>query len=145
MSYNGEATTRLTIMTLKSNWIYFFIGGFGGGILFRSFFYFGSAFTTFAAVVALSVAAVYFSRRTPLILLGAIVLIGFSIGLVRFDHAETRLGSVLLEEYVGKSISAEGIIVDEPDERETNTHLTILLHEVEGESVKVKVLAFPEL
>ncbi|KND48035.1 MAG: competence protein ComEC [Parcubacteria bacterium C7867-006] len=67
------------------------------------------------------------------------ILIGVLFGMGRMLVSDLYKPSHL-DSYVGGKISAEGIIVDEPDIRESNTKLTVKLTNVEGNSVSERVL-----
>lgn len=143
-------------MNVVRAWVYFFIGGFGFGVFFRSFFpasgasllggnFSGFEFSAFIALLALGVALLYLARKKTSLFLIAIVLLGTALGLVRFDIANLQSGGVILDALVGTEITAEGVVVDEPDERETNTHLTLLLENASGHEVNSKILLFADV
>lgn len=83
----------------------------------------------------------YFVRedKKELVFVCSIVLIGIVAGMGRMlvsDYYKTSY----LDMYVGKKISAEGIVVAEPDVRENNTKLTVKLTVVEGNKVSERIL-----
>lgn len=123
------------------HWIYIFISGFGLGILFRSFFNFGFSFSLFILLLSFSLFIFFqYSRRKRIILLAFLLLLGVSLGLVRFDVADVRHGDTFLSELIGERIIVEGIVIDEPDERENHTKLTVIFESVFDKKVKSKAL-----
>lgn len=138
-------------MLLKHNWIYFLIGGFTLGVLARSFFpapdvHVGSGIFSFIApslfliLLAFGCAALFLRKHTSVYLLSALFLLGSALGVVRFDIAALDTGSAFLDAREGTEVVLEGVVVDEPDERETNTKLTVLIQRIEGERVEEKIL-----
>ena len=124
--------------------VYIFVGGFTGGVLFHSFFNLGFSFSLFILLLASSLFVFfqYFgkTRKKSTVLLIPLLLFGVSLGLLRFDVADLKQGSVFLTGLVGERIVGEGIVVDEPDERENHTKLTVTLDSVFDEEVKSKIL-----
>jgi len=147
--------------------LYIFIGGFTGGILLRSLFpaeessVFGGYFvlSIFFILLALSLFS-YFrlihppvshyseddtkdpsvKRKKKQTVILIIFLFAAGLGVLRFDVADLNRGNPFLDELIETRIVAEGIVIDEPDERENNTKLTILFDVVSGEHVDDKVL-----
>ena len=79
-------------------------------------------------------------RKKKQTVLIVIFLFAAGLGVLRFDVADLNKGNPFLDELVESRIVAEGIVIDEPDERENNTKLTILFDVVSGEHVDNKVL-----
>lgn len=127
-----------------SKFLYIFIGGFVLGVLWRSFLDFSvwfSVFTLCLGVLALFTSLILRSKQEVLIV--GILLISIGLGLLRFDLADFKRGSLFLETKVGTTISAEGIVIDEPDVRENSTNYTIRLEKVSDREVadKIRVVA----
>ncbi len=126
---------------MQNRWLYVAIGGFIGGVLLRSFFDFGFAFSAFVSTLGLSLfiaGLVSGKRRTLLFLSLSVFSVG--VGLLRFDLADLNRGSPVLDAKVGRTISAEGVVVDEPDVRENQTLLTVGVDLADGEAASAKVL-----
>ena len=128
--------------------LYLIIGGFVFGVLWHSFFNFGVWFSVFVLCLGVLVSSIAFileNKRDSLII--GILILSASIGLLRFDLANYKQGDIFLDSVVGKNISAEGIIIDEPDKRENNTNYTIRLekafeYEVES-NVRIVARQYP--
>jgi|TARA_Y100000310_G_scaffold75933_1_gene72352 competence protein ComEC len=110
---------------MKQNSLYIFIGGFVAGILFRSFVNLGFSFSIFLIALsgAIFLATLREARRVSI----AFFILAAGFGVLRFDIADLNKGNIVLDEVVRQEIIAEGILVDEPDERENHTKLIILL------------------
>ncbi|PIT91174.1 hypothetical protein COU17_01885 [Candidatus Kaiserbacteria bacterium CG10_big_fil_rev_8_21_14_0_10_49_17] len=125
---------------MKSNFLYVLVFGFGAGVCARSVFDFGFSFSVFLALlgaVVLLLSVIYKERRVILI---GLVLITAGLGVLRMDAAERYRLPAVLQERVGESVTVSGVIIDEPDERESNTKLLIRVSEYEGEELREKVL-----
>jgi len=88
----------------------------------------------------------YFVEGTNRLILTfiSIAMLGVLLGVGRMYFSDLYTNSYL-DKYVGQKISAEGIIVDEPDVREKNTKLTILVQSIMSKgtfdtSVREKIL-----
>lgn len=101
------------------------LAGFFAGVLARSFADFGwqsAGFFVFLGIIILFVSLVSDSRRT--MVATAIFLIAIGLGAGRYELKDTK-NTELLEQKVGQKIILEGIIIDEPDERENYTRYIV--------------------
>jgi competence protein ComEC len=124
------------------------IGGFASGIFFRSFFDLGVVFPAYALVLAavlfFLVVSLKFSLKGPAFV-AALILLGFALGAGRFELEEAVSDAHTLDWFVGREVMLDGVVVDEPDEREKNTRIVVqvnalstpVLGEPTGEGVKV--------
>ena len=106
-----------------------FYGGaiaFGLGIFVRSFSEINTPVTLWLLLMsaALIVLALYKQKHTT-VLLGGVLLLIFALGIVRLDWADRSAAASEYESRVGETIKLEGVIVQEPDQRESSTHLYI--------------------
>ena len=131
-------------MSVRRNWIYFVIGGFGLGVLMRSFFFFGVTFSLLLTFFALIAFAICLFSKTPVNIFTALFLLAVALGVVRFDIAELKTGDPYLENTIGEQVILQGVVVDEPDERETNTKLTVRIKEHAGGRSTTKILVTTE-
>src|SRR3989344_4144843 len=67
-------------------------------------------------------------RKPPPTILVSIFLLAAGLGMLRYDLADADKARMGLEQYVGESITLEGIIADERDVREMNTRLILHTH-----------------
>lgn len=74
----------------------------------------------------------------------ALVILAAGLGTLRLAVAEQSQGNPLLDERVGSKVSAEGVVIDEPDERENNTALMVRFESVGAEVFHDKVLVRTE-
>ena len=72
------------------------------------------------------------------LILGTFLLLGIFCGMGRMYFSDLNQVSQL-DIFANQKISAEGIVVAEPDVRETNTKLTVELHQVENVEAKPSV------
>lgn len=125
---------------------YLAIAGFVAGIFVRSFVELGGAFSLFVVLIGGVVFILPFlkgaahsdesrdlhpppqeigtSFRKGGILL-AVFILAAGLGMLRYDFAERRSVTSGLEPYVNQTVTLEGVIADEPDIREGNTHLVL--------------------
>jgi competence protein ComEC len=99
----------------------------GGGILLgvfaESIFKFGVAFG--AALILIAAALFIFERAQNRLLLLSLFFLAAGLGVFRMGLSE--LSELPLAELEGRKIIVEGIVVSEPDMRETKTFLTVKL------------------
>lgn len=125
----------------KNNWIFYFVGASGAGILLRSFFDGGVALI--AAVLSAAGVCVVLLRlykKSSLFLL-AIVCFGIALGLLRMEWSAIQGPDPVLSGYLEKSIELVGVVSAEPDKRDRNQLITITAKTVNGEETFGKVLA----
>lgn len=127
-------------MTHKQTWMYVLIGGFVLGVLARSFFDFGIAFTVLLAGFAFIFVTLFGFSRNSKQFFAALLFLGIALGVVRFDIAALNTGDAYLDQRIGEEMVLTGVVIDEPDERETNTKLTVRLSEADGERADSKIL-----
>ena len=114
------------------------LGSFALGVLARSFFEIGIAFSLFLFLIAVSILIYGLTTRKLIILapicLICISLVCISLGIIRLEASvhfpDPRLASTL-----GERVFIEGIVAEEADERETTTRLVVAPAKYNGESV----------
>ena len=100
------------------------------GIFFGSFLHFSLFATIFGIVLSgLLFGIQYFAKgiredKKKILKFSGVIVLGLVIGFARMSISNLYAHSNL-DVYVNKKISAEGIVVDEPDVRESNTKLTV--------------------
>ncbi len=136
---------------MNGKWLYVIILGFTLGIGTRSFFpvsnssILGDVFVFSLFLLSISIILLFFctirktrgaSYQNTLVL--TLIFFSASVGVARFDSADINKGDSRLDTYIEKHVDAVGIVVDEPDERENNTRLTVLLKTVSKKTVRGK-------
>lgn len=120
------------------------LSGFMGGVLFRSFVPAGGgpasgwdwAFPVFFAFLgAVLVLLSFWAKNRQIFALSALLLIAISFGIIRYDIKDNQTDLSFFENKINSSVKVEGIVVDEPDEREKYTRLVV-------ESSEVKILVY---
>lgn len=112
-------------MLTKSNFFLFIILCFTGGVALRSFLNIGFVFTLFLFFLSFVFLLFWLSSSKRNFLWIMVALFSISFGVLRFDVADSIRGDSLLDTFVGKAVTVEAVIVNEPDERENNTYLTV--------------------
>src|SRR3989338_6775414 len=94
--------------------------GFVGGIFVRSFVDFGAGFALFLLLLG---AVVFLINKKALLF--SLFLFSAALGMLRYDFADRNSARSALDLYIGQSVTIEGFIVDEPDERESVTRIVL--------------------
>jgi len=113
---------------MNYNLLFIFLIGFTSGIILRSFFDFGVSFTIFILLLSVILFIYnYLILKIPNkeVLITGVLVLASGLGMLRFDVADTGNESTILDSYVGGEVISEVVIIDEPDEREFNTRLTV--------------------
>lgn len=124
---------------------YFLIIGFVSGVFFRSFFNFGDYFLLFLFVLSLFLLISYFfltnktteNNKTRFLFVSLFILL-FTLGIFRYDISDQYIGNQELDKLVDRKIIIEGIITNEPVEKENNTKFVLKLNEIKSGNVKTK-------
>ncbi len=109
----------------------FYLAGiaFALGILAESFWSVGLSGIALFVLVGVAVVVAGRGRAegppAPGLVFTALILFAFSLGLLRMDLAESRATDPYLESLVETSVTIEGVIKREPEDRETSTHLYV--------------------
>lgn len=106
------------------------LSGFVGGIFLRSFVDFGWAFVLFFVFLGVFFCSFYFYKQAAFYILIGPVFISAGLGILRYDAAGLPEQYSFFEKSVGSKFALEGIVTDEPDERENYTRLIVEKDEV---------------
>lgn len=98
------------------------VGGFLVGIFARSLLPLGLSFAGCAALLALS--SIFFVRTKKNALIIVCVLLAFSGGIVRM-HFAVLTGDPQVTAHLGEEVTIEGVVVQEPDVRDSGTRITV--------------------
>ncbi len=108
------------------------LAGFSAGILMCSFLNLGWDFAIFFILLGLVLAGLFFSQRliglwpnyhNKIIFLFSLFFLALSLGIIRYEIKEAK--SAGLENQIGAKVVFQGVIIDEPDEKENYTRLVI--------------------
>jgi len=117
------------------------LSGFVAGVLLRSFFDFGWQLAGFFVFLGIVLAALSFlGEQKRIFLLIAILMAGIALGIARYELRDSR-NTNLLDQKIGQRVNLQGIIIDEPDERENYTRLTL---ETNGDKILLYTHHYPE-
>ena len=127
---------------MNNSTLYCFVVCFCLGTVFRYFIDVGIIFPLFLVALAglLYLLSGKNGSRGKNSLLVFLAVFGFFVGVLRFDLAEQNSFSSALKGFVGETVSVEGVVIEEPDERENSIRLVVALDKIflEGESVDIK-------
>lgn len=116
-------------MTSRVVLFYTVMIGFAIGIFLRSFIDFGLAGICLVLLLSFGVGLVWRKNSSavfsPHLLIASVFLFLCALGMFRMDSAQEQFLNSPLRIGVGDSVTLEGVIVREPDERENTTHLII--------------------
>jgi len=117
------------------------VAGFLVGVFARSFFPLGISFAVWTALLA--VASVFFVRTTKGAIVVALVLLAFSGGIIRMNAA-VMTGDQNVTAHIGENATLEGVVVQEPDVRDSGTLISIaadtLITKYEKNSIHAGIL-----
>jgi len=104
------------------------VAGVVSGILVRSFFVLH--WTSLALVFIVLVGVVLLHKKIlgqphKIILLAVVFVLTFSFAYWRMDYEASKFATSVFHEYVNKTVTITGVIVREPDVRDTSQHLYI--------------------
>ena len=112
--------------------------GFVSGIFLSSFVDFGSAFAGFFIFLGIGLLFISFwLDKKVIVFFAALFFLFAGLGIFRYDFSRQGKGNEFFENNVGAEVVFNGIIVDEPDERENNTRLVV-------ETNGVRILVYAE-
>ncbi len=98
--------------------------GFSGGVVARSFFDFGWSFAIFFVFLGLVSVGIFFFLKFPkFVIFASLFFFAFGLGILRYEVKEIR--NTAFENKIGSKITIQGIVIDEPDEKENYTQLGI--------------------
>ncbi len=133
---------------MKDSWLYISLLGFTLGIFLRSIFAIDFYTTCFLLALSLLILLISsFTRTEPgrkNILIGTLLLLTFSLGVLRFDVSDYKPAELSRG---GEEISFKGIVVDEPDVREDHSKLTVKIESAkngDGENLIGNVLVITD-
>lgn len=116
------------------------LSGFIAGVLFSSFVSFGWVFAGFFVFAGFVVFLISFiSENRKFVVLVAIFLTMVGLGIARYEMKNARDFS--LDENIGRRVVLQGIITDEPDERENYTRLVM---KADGAKILLTANRYPE-
>lgn len=118
------------------------LSGFVFGIFWSSFADFGPAFAGLFILLGIALAFISFLLDKKLaIFIVALFFLSAGLGIFRYDFNRNKAGNEFFQNNIGSEIVFNGIVVDEPDNREDNTRLVV---ETGGARVLVYAERYPE-
>ena len=125
---------------MRHSLFYWIVGGFVTGILARSFINLDTGFGLFILLMSFVLGAYFIFTHTAynsetvkiysIQFIMCIIIFAASIGMLRYQWFTHYLGDESLQNFIGKNIEAEGVVVGEPAEKENGMRLTIAIDTV---------------
>src|SRR3989338_7018483 len=128
---------------VRDKFFYSGLAGFALGIFFRSFYDFGPISWQFLIFLAGAIFVGCFILKNFRQITLAVFILAIGLGIGRFDWSADKEIAADLKAKIGQTILLEGIISTEPDERETNTKLTIDIASTTGK-ILATVAPYPK-
>ncbi len=123
---------------MSAQYFFGFIISFIAGVALESILGLGIFFATLLAVLAAVMILIRGVRLTAQnSFLVSLILFGSAIGVALVDFSAFSRNTKTLDSFVGKFVSVEGIVIDEPDIREQYTNIVFEAHTVLDGSVTV--------
>jgi hypothetical protein len=117
-----------------------FFAGLLSGIFFRSFIDLGLSFAFLIGIISL---LIIFLIKEKWLRLLAIFLLATSFGILRFDIADTSEKLSYLRNFEDQTVEVEGVIVDEPKEKDKTTTIVVSVSIEGSQKFNVLVLTKP--
>lgn len=118
--------------------ILFCVGGFFGGVILHSYISFSFVSVFVSLVILLTLLLLYFFEKNEVYLFATLCILGIFLGLLRYSVSQPSTSN--LAQFVNRKVVAEGILKEEPDEREDSTRITVSLEKVNETPVSEKIL-----
>lgn len=141
---------------MPSKYFFGFIISFIVGVALENIFSMGYSLALLCVLLSLFIfLSSYNGSHTKTVLLVSLIFLGCAVGIARVDVSQTSKASHTLDGLTEKTVSVSGIILDEPDVRETYTNVVLYAKNVLNGDKKiilndeVRILArvpvYPEL
>lgn len=105
--------------------IYFFIGSFIFGVAIDSLLRVDLAVVYVLFGLAAVLGGFFAWKKERRVFLVAILVFGLALGFMRIAVDDLKISDIILDEYLGVNVVVEGVVINEPDIRETHTRITV--------------------
>lgn len=132
---------------MRAEYFFGFIISFTLGVALESILDFGYAFAVLCAILSIFVFTAQSKLYSKNVLLVSSVLVGVALGIFRVDVSQVNTPVHVFDNLVGRVAEVKGIIIDEPDIRETYTNVVLEAQSVSNEKplILARVPVYPEL
>lgn len=131
---------------MRAPYFFGFILSFIAGVTFENVFDFGYALGVLCIVIALFVYLTRGHGSSPKnVLLVSLVFLGLSFGIFRVDVSQTNSLSNALSNFRGEVVYVHGLVLSEPDVRESYTNIVLEVRDVLYKNKETLVLSHPQL
>jgi competence protein ComEC len=125
---------------MRHAWVYPLIIGFALGVLTRSFFTIGILSVCILLFIAFALLILGSYRTNTRAILISLACFSFAFGILRVAVFEANIPYAAVAAFFNTTINAEGVVVADPDERESNTKLTVLVDTVNNAPTSFRIL-----
>lgn len=119
------------------------VSGFIAGIFISSFVKLGISFSLFLIFISGTLFIFYkffaLDKEDWKILFLSLFLLSFSFGILRYEIRDVRVPDNIIENSIGKNISVEALIIDEPAKSESAQNLTVNFKNLISETSTVPI------
>ncbi|KKT09767.1 MAG: internalization-related competence protein ComEC/Rec2 protein [Candidatus Nomurabacteria bacterium GW2011_GWB1_43_20] len=116
---------------MRAKYFFGFMVSFIVGVAVESILNFGYSFAILCTMLSIFVfLIVRTSAYLKNVLLVSLILFGSALGIFRVDVSQMNTYAHTLDGFTEKVVTLEGIIIDEPDVRETYTNIVLYVHSV---------------
>ncbi|MGB2580446.1 MAG: ComEC/Rec2 family competence protein [Minisyncoccia bacterium] len=135
---------------MRAKYYFGFMVSFIVGVAVESILDFGYSFAILCAMLSLFVFLIVRTRSyLKNVLLVSLILFGCAIGILRVDVSQMNTYAHTLDGFTESVVTLDGIIIDEPDVRETYTNIVLDVHSVsnvlyKNSYVLVRIPTYPE-
>src|SRR3989344_4772191 len=125
---------------MSTKYFYGFIISFIAGVAFEEIVGLGFSFATLCVTLAVVLLLVRGATKvSPRSFLVSFVLLGCALGVFRLDVSQVKQNAHTLDSLVGRTVNIKGIVIEEPDVRETYTNIVLETKDVSQEQTRVMV------
>jgi competence protein ComEC len=112
---------------MKDRFFVLLLSGFIAGVGMRSFFDFGWAMAGLFVFFGVIFLLVFLNHKILFFI--SVIFLGMALGVARYEIKDARQDFSWLDERVGARVELNGVVVEEPDERENYTRLIVEVEE----------------
>lgn len=118
---------------------------FMSGIFIRSILDIHIEFILLLVIIGAAISLYWFlfqKRIGTAIFYIPLLLIVFSLGILRYDVSTWGIKGVMLDDVVGSVVILEGRVIKEPEQRENSVHITVHSTIIDGELIATNILVY---
>lgn len=126
-------------MLMNNKYFYGATIGIASGIFTRSLFLFNLAELLFVLLIGMTLFALAFLKKSGKLTFVSTVLIAIALGALRFEASDVLIQDDRVAPFHGREVALEGVVVREPDRRESQTLLSVRVEKINESEVDTLV------